>query len=300
MDFHFQFPTRWGTPGAWFRPIFDKSRQDLGLTWTLGADTTTQELELAFVLEDVFNNLWAFRQSRVGGESEPYERRPYEPGFSYVLRSAPVRAELIGRWLTPSRKRVIDFSQPVPDRITTLWGTLGRASLEVNAFGFGWEAAGWNQQASSSERPLDGSTDDASNFRRAWSVETAIRRDFGRRWNAEARYLYLARDAFRGPPFGPSGFGGVDRVLRGEVSFAVTEALRARVGAMHDRVTISQTGPYHPMSYGTRVESRAYIGLSAHIGRVWLSGVEGIELDPEPYDVWFVHDKGFVQMQATF
>ena len=26
----------------------------------------------------------------------------------------------------------------------------------------------------------------------------------------------------------------------------------------------------------------------------------GIELDPEPYEVWWVHDKGFLQLQATF
>jgi hypothetical protein len=89
-------------------------------------------------------------------------------------------------------------------------------------------------------------------------------------------------------------------VLRGEATVALTDALHARVGAMHDRVTISQIGPYHPTSYGTRVESRAYVGLSARIGRVWVSGVEGIELDPEPYDVWFVHDKGFLHLQATF
>jgi hypothetical protein len=29
-------------------------------------------------------------------------------------------------------------------------------------------------------------------------------------------------------------------------------------------------------------------------------GIEGIELDPEPYDVWLVHDKGFLQMQTRF
>jgi hypothetical protein len=28
--------------------------------------------------------------------------------------------------------------------------------------------------------------------------------------------------------------------------------------------------------------------------------IEGIELDPEPYEVWWVHDKGFLHLQTTF
>ena len=39
---------------------------------------------------------------------------------------------------------------------------------------------------------------------------------------------------------------------------------------------------------------------STQSSRVSVSGVEGIELDPEPYPVWFVHDKGFLQLQAPF
>ena len=35
-------------------------------------------------------------------------------------------------------------------------------------------------------------------------------------------------------------------------------------------------------------------------GRVSLQVVEGLELDREPYEVWAVHDKGFVQLQTTF
>jgi hypothetical protein len=35
-------------------------------------------------------------------------------------------------------------------------------------------------------------------------------------------------------------------------------------------------------------------------GMVSFQVVEGIELDHEPYDVWLVHDKGFLQVQARF
>jgi hypothetical protein len=33
---------------------------------------------------------------------------------------------------------------------------------------------------------------------------------------------------------------------------------------------------------------------------VSLQAIEGIELDHEPYDVWFIHDKGFLHLQTTF
>src|SRR5262249_6777702 len=52
IDFQFRFHTAWGTPGAWFRPFYDKSRQDFALTWQFGADTTSQQLQLAFAFED--------------------------------------------------------------------------------------------------------------------------------------------------------------------------------------------------------------------------------------------------------
>jgi hypothetical protein len=69
---------------------------------------------------------------------------------------------------------------------------------------------------------------------------------------------------------------------------------------MYDRISIAQGGRVLVESQGSRKESRAFIGLEAHFGNVTLSGVEGIELDTEPYEVWFVHDKGFLQLQATF
>jgi hypothetical protein len=53
-------------------------------------------------------------------------------------------------------------------------------------------------------------------------------------------------------------------------------------------------------TYGTRKESRAYLGLIARFGRVSIQGVEGIELDHEPYEVTLWHDKGFLQLQSTF
>src|SRR5439155_15311870 len=119
LDFQFRFPTAWGTPGAWFRPLYDKSRQDFAFTWEFGADTTAEQLQLTFAVEDVFNNLWSFRQTQVGGLSEPYERRPYEPGVRWVSRHDALRVEIAGRYLTPSRKRIVDFSQVVPESRVT-------------------------------------------------------------------------------------------------------------------------------------------------------------------------------------
>jgi hypothetical protein len=42
------------------------------------------------------------------------------------------------------------------------------------------------------------------------------------------------------------------------------------------------------------------VGLAVRFGRVTISGVESFELDHEPYEVSWIHDKGFVQLQAIF
>jgi hypothetical protein len=301
-DFQFRFPVRYGTATTWFRPLYDKSRQDLGIGWGMGTDTSRSQLQLTFAFEDMFNNLWAFRQTRVGNasESEPYEKHPYEPAVMWISRNRNLRFEIEGRYLTPSRKRLIDFSRPVPQRITTLWGTIGRASVEVKALGAEWEVRTHNQQAFSTDLPVDLSEADAAFFRRAWSVESAVRRGIARRWSAEARWQYYARDARRGPPVGPASFASIDRMVALEARWAFAEHWGARFGTAYDRVTVSEA-PYYPMAtYGTRTESRGFFGLEARFGNVRLAAVEGIELDPEPYDVWWVHDKGFLQLQAIF
>jgi len=299
LDFQFRFHTAWGTPGAWFRPFYDKSRQDFALTWQFGADTTSQQLQLAFVLEDMFNNFWAFRQTRVGGLSEPYVQRPYEPGIRWVTRSDRVRTEVAGRWLTPSRKRVsILYGDTFSNEY--LWGTIADASVDLNALGLEWRAATENQQAFSTSAPEAAPTPDDANFRRRWWVEGAAARRLLPALRAELRAQYVDRDETHGPPTGPSTFNGIDRLYTGELRWQSQPAWAARVGGMYDRISIAQGGRVLVESQGSRKESRAFIGLEAHFGNVTLSGVEGIELDTEPYEVWFVHDKGFLQLQATF
>jgi hypothetical protein len=69
---------------------------------------------------------------------------------------------------------------------------------------------------------------------------------------------------------------------------------------MRDRVTVDQRGALPGFTYGTRNETRIHLGLQARFGRVLVQGVEGVELDREPYEVSFHHDKGFLQLQTTF
>ena len=142
LDFSFAFPTRWGTPGAMFRPLHDKSRQDFAFTWEAGNDTAGTSVLAVFTLEDVFNNLWAFRQDRVGNGSEPYLRRPYEPAFRVVHRADHWRAEISGKYLTPSVKSVLPWTPEAAPREASLWGTHGHASLEASALGLEWEVSG--------------------------------------------------------------------------------------------------------------------------------------------------------------
>ena len=304
MDFSFHFPTRFGTAVAMFRPFYDKSRQDFAAMWDVGSDTSAFQLRVIAGFEDLFNNIWEFRQSRVGGLSEPYLRHPYEPALRLVVRQPWLRAELGGRYLTPSSKRVINsYADESLNRIRTLWGTLAWASVEASALGLEWEVRSTNHQATSSDAPSLQPQPDGRDYRRQWSVETAARRRLVAGLTAEARWLYQGRTQTHAPPVGPRTFDAVDRVIQFEAFWSANSRLALRVGGLHDRITVTQAGNWPSIpygSYGTRKESRAYVGLIARFGRVSVQGVEGIELDREPYDVAFIHDKGFLQLQTTF
>jgi hypothetical protein len=304
MDFSFHFPTRVGTVGAMFRPFHDKSRQDFALMLDLGSDTTAFQARLTAGLEDMFNNFWEFRQSRSGATSEPYLRHPWEPGLSLVIRQPRLRAEVGGRYLTLGRKHVINsYADESENRVRTLWGTLGWASVDAQALGLDWELATTNHQATSTDAPALDPTLEGRDYRRQWSLESAVRRRLARRLSAEARGLYQSRTQHHAPPIGPRRFDAIDRVVQLEATWAATGSLSVRFGGMHDRITVSDDGGnvYAGfVGYGTRVESRLYLGMMARFGRVSLQGIEGIELDDEPYDVAGVHDKGFLQMQTTF
>ena len=294
-------PTRFGTFGWLFRPARDKSNQDMALMWDLGADTSAFQLQAAFGLEDVFNNFWEFRQTSTGGRGEPYARHPWEPALRMVVRQPRLRAELGGRYLTPSNKHVvISYGQPDRDIVQTLWGTIAWASVEARALGLEWEARTTNHQAGSTERPANLSAPETRDFRRQWSVEAAARRRIASRFTAEVRWLYQARTQIHAPPVDPPSFEGVDRVLQVEAAWSATPSLLVRLGGLYDRINIQNSGITAPFSFGSRTESRAYVAGMARFGRVNLQIVEGLELDHEPYDVVAVHDKGFLQLQASF
>jgi hypothetical protein len=300
MDFTFQFPTRFGTPGLLVRPMYDKSQQDFALMWDAGRDTAGLFVHAVFTVEDMFNNLWAFRQTRVGQASESYQRHPYEPALLVGGRGDTWRFEVYGQWLTPSSKRLLGYFAYLPPRDATLWGALGHASLEARALGVNWELRAGNHQARSTDHQIDLTTGDNANFRRKWTGEIAARRALWPRVTAEARGLYQGRSERWSAPAGIGTFEAIDRLLMFETAWNATRSLIVRTGIMHDRIGIERSGAQPYFTWDTRKESRAYIGLIARFGRVSLQGIEGIELDHEPYDVWFVHDKGFLHMQTTF
>lgn len=300
-EFSLHVPTRFGTPGFMFRPSRDKSNQDMALMWDIGADTSAFQLRAVFGLEDVFNNFWEFRQVATGGRAEPYLRHPWEPGLRMVVRRPWLRAEIGGQYLTPSTKRlIVSYADPSLDDVTTLWGAMGWATFEARALGIEWEARTTNHQAASTEHPIALPAPDGRDFRRQWSTEVAARRRIAPRLTAEARWLYQARTQVHGPPVVPPRFEAVDRVIQVEAVWTKSPALAFRLGGLYDRITIQQSGITAPFSFGSRTESRAYIGIIARFGGVSLQVVEGLELDRESYDVWAVHDKGFVQLQAVF
>jgi hypothetical protein len=300
LDLWFLFPQRVGTVGFMFRPFHDKSRQDVALMWEAGADSTASQLRLLFGLEDLFNNLWAWRQTRVGDVGEPYERHPWEPAIKVALRRARWRFETEGKWLTPSRKRVEGNGGLTGERLQTLWGARGTALLEARALGLTWVARAENQQVRSTDRPVDLSAGDGREFRRLWRAEAGVRCAIVPRLKVEGRYVYVERTQSSRPPLPDLSFRGLDRIVQVEARWMARPDLTVRLGGLFDRIGIHRSAPSPYWPHGTRTESRAYVGVVARFGRVTVAGVEGIELDPENYEVWNAHDKGFLLLQTTF
>lgn len=300
FELWFLFPQRAGTLGVMFRPYYDKSRHDFALTWELGADTTRNQLKLVYGFEDLFNNLWVWRQTRVGGSSAPYDQHPWEPAFKAALRRPRWRLETDGRWLTTARKRVNLNRGPDPGRALSLWGTWGSAALEARALGVTWMARTENRQACSTDQPIDLSAGDARKSRRVWQVELAARRTAWRGVAVEGRWLYVDRMQSYRPPLADGRFHAIDRVIQLEARWAARTNLAVRLGGLFDHASVGKSGETGYAAQDTRIESRAYFGFVARFGRVSLSGIESIELDPELYEVWNHHDKGFLALQTTF
>ena len=296
----FRFPIRAGRIAVDFHPSYDKSRQDFALAWDTGPDTTSLYVLARFTIEDMLNNLWAWRQTRVGNQSEPYRRHPYVPEALVISRHPGWRLEAGGRYLTPSEKQVLGYNQASPPRIQTLWGVFGWGALEAEALGTRLELRGSNRQALGTDQVTDFSSGDHHDFRRQWSAEAMVSRALPRRLRALARWLYQSRTEIYGESLGPGRFDGLDRIAQLELARNLAPGWNLRAGALYDRVAFARRGATFFASEPRRKESRAYVGLQAHFGRVSVEGIEGIELDREPYQVVFHHDKGFLKLQSTF
>jgi len=299
VRFEFRFRTSGaGTFGFRFQPAQDKSKQDFAALWDWGEPGGPLEIGAAFTVEDAFNSLWEFRQSQVGDHSEPYRAHPVEPALRIASRGKHHRVELNGKWLTPLRADLLQ-----PDLVKTgdyaLWGTKGALLAVATAGPWELEARASDQQVLSHASTV-GTPGDGHNFRRLWHAEGAVRRRIGAGWVAEARGAYQDRAENWQPPIANGEFLALDRGLAAELAGEPRKNWHARVGVMHDRIGVEQQGQVPVFTWGTRKESRAYLGLEALFGRVRVLGIECIELDSEPYEVTFHHDKGFLQLQTTF
>src|SRR5262249_33960949 len=127
LDVRFPLPHA-GIWGARFVPTFDKSRQDVALMWYHGNAVTPLEIQGVFTLEDAFNKFWSARQVRVGDESEPYLKHPYEPALGVAWRGRGPGFTARAKWLTPSTKH-FDTHDPALVRDEKLWGAKGDGTL---------------------------------------------------------------------------------------------------------------------------------------------------------------------------
>ncbi len=299
MRFDFRFPTdHYGNFGFRFQPSRDKSRHDFAGMWDWGAPGGPFEVNAVFTLEDAFNSLWEFRQTRVGRQSEPYRAHPVEPALRLASHGRHHRVEASGKWLTPLRQEVLSPDLALLDT-RTLWGSKADFLGVATAGPWDFEARFEAEQVRESNRDTlaDG---DARRFARRWQGEVALRHHWGGSWCSELRGAYQDRTQDWRPPPGVANMRALDRGLAFEVSGEPRPNLHLRLGYLHDRIGVALRGAVPEFTYGTRKESRAYVGLEARFGKVRVQGIEGIELDKEPYEVSFHHDKGFLQLQTTF
>lgn len=297
LDFRWR-TDRSGTFGVRFAPTPDKSRQDFAALWDWGAPGDRVQVGAAFTLEDAFNSLWEFRQDKVGDHSEPYRAHPLEPSLRIASDGKRHRFELAGKWLTPLHK---DIRDPDP-ALEGSYSLLGSKAAMLAQYAFPrWdvEARFETEQVRSAEQSAF-SQGDGRNFRRRWLGEAAVGRSLGRTWRAELRGAYQDRTQNWRPPPGPANFRALDRGWAFEIAGEPANGWRLRVGGMYDRIGVAQRIGVPAYDDLSRKESRAYVGLEARFGRVRVQGIEGIELDAEPYEVTFHHDKGFLQLQAVF
>ncbi len=299
-DLLFHWPVARGRIDAMFRPFHDKSRQDFGLGWSLGADTSRVSVHAMFVFEDLFNNLWAWRQSRVGDVSEPYTRHPYEPDLGFAVRGGAVRYGADGKWLTPSVKHV-RVSPDAPDlRVAHLWGAEGSGYVELDALGTTWHLAGAVKQARSEDAADSPTGALGIDFRRQWHVVGGLDHALGR-WAAVSwRWKYMERGEDLSPPVGSGRFHAIDRIQHIEAHGEFRPAFGWRLGWMHDHVNVHMDPGVPYFTWGTRGENRLYLGLDLRFSKVRATGIEGLELDREPYEVAHHHDKGFLGLQSIF
>lgn len=298
LSLDFRYPTALGVFGWRFRPAYDKSQQDFALLWGHGDGTTPLQVEAAFTIEDMFNSLWEFRQARVGNHNEPYRAHPVEPALSVISRGKHHRYSVNGAWQTPSRKVIHD---PDPDiaGTRTLWGS--RLIAEAEHSLSEWSLVGrFDTERALGTSSVQSTPGNSRIYRRHWGGEVGLRRSFGPRARAELRWMYRSRTQSWAPPAGDGRLRILDRIPALEISREVAQGWRLRGGVLYDRVSVSKDRLVPTFTWGSRKESRAYIGLQAQFGRVRVQGIECVELDREPYDVSFHHDKGFLHLQTTF
>ncbi|HTO90056.1 MAG TPA: hypothetical protein VMJ70_02895 [Candidatus Sulfotelmatobacter sp.] len=303
LDLYFNYPMPAGVLGVMFRAMPDKASQDLGFSWGFGSDTSAYQLNLTFTLEDVFNNFWAFRQTQVGQLSEPYQKRPYEPALHFATRHDHWRAEVSGKWLTSSRKSVYVQFYGANQEFHELWGAYATGQIERDLGKLTLGARGWNRQARDQDIPVSPLVIPDLGYRRQWQAEGYFRRPMNlmRGVLVQGSYIYQGRCEFSGPPDTQYILVCDDRMMNLDVTAVINRQFTFRAGGLFDRIGVDATraAPFTETD-GTRNESRAYFGLIARFGAVSVAGIEGIELDPEPYPVTFHHDKGFLQLQAAF
>jgi hypothetical protein len=289
--------------GGYARPQAVKERHDFGLTlrraWPSG-----YELGVALSLENALSDFWTERSFL-----EERERVDHlDEGLEWRLEGARRWSER--RWLRATAVILPEFGRQVepvpslgePDYRLIVDGTAVELEGEtVLGRDTDLTAGALRKEARRARFPREGT---ASDFRRlTWAFSGRLGHPLHGAWRA--RWGLLARRSreeqtvFDADPY---RLRVRELVATAGLERPLLSWLRVDFGYGYQDVNVDTSGIESaiPFTHGTRSESRLYIAGDFNVQGVRLRLIETLEVDGEAYDVVGVHDKGFVQIQATF
>ncbi len=298
--------------GVFYRPNFEKDFQDVGFFFGLAIDSL-QELRLAYSFEDVSNNYWMKDSYLFERDRWEYDRFPrfWDLSGRFRLGSLGSLAIQLGR-LSRTEKRV----SAAEDRVFTpryrrvLSGHRGQLSVQHESRGrfSGYMDTAWKRgEIDDTPESAEQQTVPKTTDRTEWWIRPGLDFRMTPNWIASVLIEYRERREESRTPAAPSGryfYSAVSRIYQVSLLWRAHKNLNVDLGFARNGLRLRPTEDpdwsSHAHTEPRRSERRLFVALEVVAADVRFRVIESVELDRERYRVVGIHDKGFVQLMATF